>query len=216
MKIKSMIDISQQLLSGDDKSFSAGIKGFPRSSMGEIARDALFELTSKNDDLTRQLERFDEDTESQLDPSKQTMTNELRQQASGMSLNDILVESACIETGKEIFVEKIAVYNASREDAVTHLETYFGNNQSLTGTPATDNEPTADETDAADADDAADATVGDEQPKPTSPQVTRQGKAKIAKAQKRRHQQMWLFRRPLQQAAITVNAQNTKSHSKKI
>ena len=162
VKIKSMIDISQQLLSGDDKSFSAGIKGFPRSSMGEIARDALFELTSKNDDLTRQLERFDEDTESQLDPSKQTMTNELRQQASGMSLNDILVESACIETGKEIFVEKIAVYNASREDAVTHLETYFGNNQSLTGTPATDNEPTADETDAADADDAADATVGDE------------------------------------------------------
>ena len=60
------------------------------------------------------------------------MTNELRQQASGMSLNDILVESACVKTGQEIFVEKIAVYNASRDDAVMHLEEYFNNNTTIT------------------------------------------------------------------------------------
>ena len=169
VKIKSMIDISQQLLSGDDAAFSAGIKGFPRSSMGEIARNALFELTSKNDELTRELERFDEDTASQLDPSKQTMANELRKQTSGMSLSDILVESACVEMGSEIFVEKIAVYNASREDAVKHLETYFGNNQSLSGQQAedtTNNEATAE------ADDATEAADGDAEAPDTEAEVT--------------------------------------------
>ena len=160
-KIKSMIDISQQLLSGDDTSFSAGIKGFPRSSMGDIATDSLSYLSTENFDLIQQLDRFDEETESLLDPSKQSMSNELRQQASGMSLNDILVESNCVTTGQEIFVEKIAVYNAARDDAVAHLQEYFNNNQTISGTPA--NEETADEDNAADGDaDGAEETAADQ------------------------------------------------------
>ena len=131
-KIKSMIDVSQQLLSGNDTAFNAGTKGFPRSAMGDIATESLTLLSTENFDLIQALDRFDEETDSLLDPSKQTMTNELRQQASGMSLNDILVESACVKTGQEIFVEKIAVYNASRDDAVMHLEEYFNNNTTIT------------------------------------------------------------------------------------
>ncbi|MGC6516796.1 MAG: type II secretion system protein GspD [Candidatus Puniceispirillaceae bacterium] len=159
-KIKSMIDISQQLLSCDDKAFNAGIKGFPRSAMGEIATKSLQRLSDENFALKQHLERHDEETASLLDPSKQTMTNELRQQASGMSLNDILVESACVETGKEIFVEKIAVYNASREDAVAHLEAYFNKNASLAG--ATNNAQAQPEAEGgADADAAEQAEEGE-------------------------------------------------------
>ena len=135
-KIKAMIDISQQLLSGEDRAFDAGIKGFPRSSMGDIATESLSFLSTENFALRQRLERFDEETASLLDPSKQTMTNELRQQASGMSLSDILVESACVKAGEEIFVEKIAVYNAARDEAVTHLQTYFDANQTVNMAPA--------------------------------------------------------------------------------
>lgn len=160
-KVKSMIDISQQLLSGEDKAFDAGIKGFPRSSMGDIATESLSFLSTENFALRQRLERFDEETASLLDPSKQTMTNELRQQASGMSLNDILVESACIKAGEEIFVEKIAVYNAARDEAVTHLQTYFDTNETVN--MAANSQPqddgTADTTDETEG--AADTQAGD-------------------------------------------------------
>ena len=169
-KIKSMIDISQQLLSGEDSAFDAGIKGFPRSSMGDIATESLTFLSTENFSLRQRLERFDEETASLLDPSKQTMTNELRQQASGMSLNDILVESACVKAGEEIFVEKIAVYNAARDDAVSHLETYFDTNKTVNAAPASQPEEGNNEQDdaadgdteaAGEADDGANTQAGD-------------------------------------------------------
>jgi len=169
-KIKSMIDISQQLLSGEDSAFDAGIKGFPRSSMGDIATESLTFLSTENFSLRQRLERFDEETASLLDPSKQTMTNELRQQASGMSLNDILVESACVKAGEEIFVEKIAVYNAARDDAVSHLETYFDANKTVNAAPASQPEEGNNEQDdaadgdteaAGEADDGANTQAGD-------------------------------------------------------
>ena len=140
-KINQMIDTSQLLLSGDDKGFVAGIKGFPRSSMGEIATDSLSRLSTENFALRQTLQRFDEETESLLDPSKETVTNELRAQSGGISINDILVEDPCIVPGKEIFVEKIAVYNADRDDAKTHLESYFNSNGVVsTGTNAADDD----------------------------------------------------------------------------
>jgi len=169
-KIKSMIDISQQLLSGEDSAFDAGIKGLPRSSMGDIATESLTFLSTENFSLRQRLERFDEETASLLDPSKQTMTNELRQQASGMSLNDILVESACVKAGEEIFVEKIAVYNAARDDAVSHLETYFDANKTVNAAPASQPEEGNNEQDdaadgdteaAGEADDGANTQAGD-------------------------------------------------------
>ena len=145
-KINQMIDTSQLLLSGDDKGFVAGIKGFPRSSMGEVATNALSRLSTENFALRQTLQRFDEETDSLLDPTKDTVTNELRAQSGGISINDILVEDPCIVPGKEIFVEKIAVYNADRDDAKSHLESYFNANGAIsTGTAA-----------ASDADDDAD------------------------------------------------------------
>ena len=163
-KINQMIDTSQLLLSGDDKGFVAGIKGFPRSSMGEIATDSLSRLSTENFALRQTLQRFDEETESLLDPSKETVTNELRAQSGGISINDILVEDPCIVPGKEIFVEKIAVYNADRDDAKTHLESYFNSNGVVsTGTNAADDDTTgeADDAPAADGDATAEGTAAD-------------------------------------------------------
>ena len=128
VKIKQMIEITQQLLSGNNEAFKAGITGFPRNGMGILTREALKTLTEENLKLTRQLASFDEETESLLDPSKKTITNKLRQQTSGLSLNDMLVENDCIAVGKELFVEKIAVYNIDAADAVSFLKEYFDNN----------------------------------------------------------------------------------------
>ena len=152
-KINQMIDTSQLLLSGDDKGFDAGIKGFPRSSMGEVATASLSRLSTENFALRQRLERLDEDVEGQLDPSMDTVANDLRAQSGGISINDILVEDPCIVPGKEIFVEKIAVYNADRDDARTHLESYFNANGAIsTGTAAaTDEDDDADEPAAGDA-----------------------------------------------------------------
>ena len=160
-KISAMIDTSQLLLSGDDKGFNAGIKGFPRSSMGEIATDSLSFLSNENFILRQQLERFDEETASLLDPSKETMTNELRAQTGGMSLSDILVEDACIRTGQEIFVEKIAVYNADKDEAQEHLENYFTANGTASAPVVDEDEDAADEDAAAEGDAAeGDAAEG--------------------------------------------------------
>lgn len=168
-KIKQMIDTSQLLLSGNDEAFTAGIKGFPRSSMGEIATESLSHLSTESFGLRQLLERFDEETNSLLDPSKQTMSNELRRQAGGLSLNDILVESACVKPGQEIFVEKVAVYNADRDDALEHLSGYFTTNGTVNNDAAADEEADADAADGdaddadgdADAADAADAGAAD-------------------------------------------------------
>ena len=153
-KINQMIDTSQLLLSGDDKGFMAGIKGFPRSSMGQIATESLSFLSTENFALRQTLQRFDEETASLLDPSKDTVTNELRAQSGGISINDILVEDACIKPGQEIFVEKIAVYNADRDLAKEHLETYFNANGAASPTSAS---TTSDDDDAEGGDGDADA-----------------------------------------------------------
>ena len=155
-KINQMIDTSQLLLSGDAKGFEAGIKGFPRSSMGEVATESLSRLSTENFKLSKILERLDEDLESELDPTMDTVANDLRAQSGGISLNDILVEDPCIATGKEIFVEKIAVYNADRDDAKTHLESYFNANGAISTAAASTNN-------AADDDDAEAPAAGDAQ-----------------------------------------------------
>ena len=113
-----MIDISQQLLSADYDAFDAGIKGFPRRSMGPIARQALQTLTAENEVLSRDLEDFDTKTVAMMDPARQTIGNGIRQPASGLSLSDMLVENNCIAKGQEIFVEKVAVYNVNGSDYV--------------------------------------------------------------------------------------------------
>ena len=162
-KINQMIDTSQLLLSGDDKGFVAGIKGFPRSSMGQIATDSLSFLSTENFALRQTLQRFDEETASLLDPSMDTVTNEIRAQSGGISVNDILVEDACIEPGKEIFVEKIAIYNADRDEAREHLETYFNANSAVsTGTAAAASSDESDDADAGGDNDAAAAGGDDE------------------------------------------------------
>ena len=162
VKIKSMIDISQQLLSADYDAFDAGIKGFPRRSMGPIARQALQTLTAENEVLSRDLEDFDTKTVAMMDPARQTIGNGIRQPASGLSLSDMLVENNCIAKGQEIFVEKVAVYNVNGSDAVTHLTSYFDANA------LTEAETTPQQTDAQDGDADADADGGDEiAPPPT-------------------------------------------------
>lgn len=127
-KINEMIDTSQLLLSGDDKGFDAGIKGFPRSSMGPIATDALLFLSEENFRLRQQLNRFDADTAALLKPKMVSTNSNLSNQTSGLSLNDILVADSCIKAGRDIFVEKIAVYNANKTMAKQHLESYFSAN----------------------------------------------------------------------------------------
>ena len=128
--------------------------------MGEIATDSLSFLSNENFILRQQLERFDEETASLLDPSKETMTNELRAQTGGMSLSDILVEDACIRTGQEIFVEKIAVYNADKDEAQEHLESYFTANGTASA-PVVDEDDDAANEDAAAEGDAAEGGAAD-------------------------------------------------------
>ena len=173
-KINQMIDTSQLLLSGDDKGFVAGIKGFPRSSMGEVATDSLSRLSTENFTLRQTLQRFDEETDSLLDPSKDTVTNELRAQSGGISINDILVEDPCIVPGKEIFVEKIAVYNADRDDAKTHLESYFNANGAASAGTTQAADTTAEEPAAPEAGAAADNGGAEE---PAAPEAGGEGAA---------------------------------------
>ena len=140
--ILRMIDISQLLLSGDDIGFFAGIDGFPRTGLGEEAITALRDVTDKSFDLRQRLQQFDKGTDNMLNPpavAPSTLANgdlsgtgtlagnaqSMRMVSVQTRFADILVEDACIIPGKEVFIEKIAVYNKDPEETKTYVENYF-------------------------------------------------------------------------------------------
>ena len=144
-KIKDMITIAQTLLDGDERAFSTGVKSFPRSLMGEAAREAMAELTKRNSDIHQKLTSFDEETIALVEPNSQNSSSAFAQGASGRNLNDILVEDNCIIKGNEIFVEKIAVYNADSEQAKQHVIDYFAQNTPTDNTAQGNAEEAGDE-----------------------------------------------------------------------
>ena len=168
--ILRMIDISQLLLSGDDIGFFAGIDGFPRTGLGEEAITALRGVTDKSFDLRQRLQQFDKGTDNMLNPSVVAPTTLANGDVSGGNtlagseqsmrmvsvqtrFADILVEDACIIPGKEVFIEKIAVYNKDPEETKTYLENYFndmlGVSTTNTASTATASDSTAGSTAAA-------------------------------------------------------------------
>ena len=162
--IKQMITISQNLLDNDVAGFQAGIKGLPRIATGPSARTAIRSLVERNAQLSQTLKRFDEETKLLLSPQNQAATNALARQAGSRALSDILVENPCIVKGQEIFVEKIAVYNADSEDAKDHVLGYFDENAPI-DTPAATQDNAQDNAQGAGADGVdnggATVTLGD-------------------------------------------------------
>ena len=149
-KLKQMIEISQLLLDGDEKGFAAGVLSLPRTSLGEIANTALKILSDTNFKLQKRLEQFDSDTTARLESNSSNGRSSITARNARLAMNDILVQDSCITTGKEIFVEKIAIYNADKEAAKKHIDDFFKNN----GTAPVVSPPSDDNTDDADGGDS--------------------------------------------------------------
>ena len=159
--IKKMIALSQELLVGNYEAFESGVATFPRSTMGEIARRSLLAMNNTESTLSTLLLRLDRDSLARLEPTSTAGASSLRNQSLGKSLSDILVESACITKGSEIFVEKIAVYNADSTDAKNHAVAYFDNNVPTDIIAADEDEENADEADPENNGQADDGTETD-------------------------------------------------------
>ena len=135
-KVREMMDISQLLFNNDIDGFLAGTKGFPRTGLGIIARAALKDLTDTQTALKAEIKRFDDETVALLNPETTVSTGNISSIATNRALSDILVEDKCIKLGEEIFVEKIAVYNAIVEETIDHLDTFFPGNNDAETAPA--------------------------------------------------------------------------------
>ena len=157
-RVKQMIEITHLLLDGDVDGFLAEVKQLPRINLGPEARDGLKAITTKRSELMDELERFDVEAIALLNPTAPQATGGDSPLAVNRALSDILVEDRCIKLGEEIFIEKIAVYNAKTQETIDHLETFFpGVNDAAKASDTTSSDE-AEEADSTEADDATDET----------------------------------------------------------
>ena len=124
-KVEQMIEITHLLLDGDTEGFLTRVQQLPRKNLGAQARESLKEITKKRSELVDELERIETQKIALLNPSAPQATGAESPLAVNRALSDILVEDRCIKLGEEIFIEKIAVYNAKTQETIDHLETFF-------------------------------------------------------------------------------------------
>lgn len=157
-KVEQMIEITHLLLDGDADGFLTKVQQLPRKNLGPEAREGLKEITKKRSELVDELERLETQRIALLNPSAPQARGVDSPLAVNRALSDILVEDRCIKLGEEIFIEKIAVYNAKTQETIDHLETFFPGVNDASQASDTTSSDEAEEADSTEADDATGET----------------------------------------------------------
>lgn len=112
-RLRQMIGLSQLLLGADDESFIRGVETISRAPAGEIASLALADLTQEARKIRKTMMQFDRRTNDLLTPEKHNIQHGSNGALLALaSKQNMLIENPCIVPSREVFVEKINIYNA--------------------------------------------------------------------------------------------------------
>lgn len=112
-RLRQMIGLSQILLGADDESFIRGVETISRAPAGEIASLALADLTEEARKIRKTMMQFDRRTNDLLTPEKHNIQHGSNGALLALaSKQNMLIENPCIVPSREVFVEKINIYNA--------------------------------------------------------------------------------------------------------
>ena len=112
-RLRQMIGLTQLLLGADDVSFIRGVETISRAPAGEITSLALADLTEEARKIRSTMMQFDRRTNDLLTPERQNIQHGNNGALLALaSKQNMLIENPCIVPSREVFVEKINIYNA--------------------------------------------------------------------------------------------------------
>lgn len=113
-RLRQMIGLTQLLLGADDVSFIRGVETISRAPAGEITSLALADLTEEARKIRSTMMQFDRRTNDLLTPERQNVQHGSNGALLALaSKQNMLIENPCIVPSREVFVEKINIYNAA-------------------------------------------------------------------------------------------------------
>ena len=112
-RLRQMIGFTQLLLGADDESFLRGVETISRAPAGEITSLALADLTEEARRIRKTMMQFDRRTNDLLTPEKHSIQHGSNGALLALaSKQNMLIENPCVVPSREVFVEKISIYNA--------------------------------------------------------------------------------------------------------
>ena len=127
-RLQDMIRFSQLLLGADDRGFVRGATRMSRAPAGPITSDALAFVTDQARIVESRMTQFDQRTQNMLVPRTGVGDGRFAASIHFASQNSLLIEDSCVEPAREIFTEKIAVYNApisGNNGVIARVDNYF-------------------------------------------------------------------------------------------
>ncbi len=127
-RLQDMIRFSQLLLGADDRGFIRGATRMSRAPAGPITSNALAFVTDQARIVEARMAQFDKHTQSMIAPRPTLNDGSFAASIRLASQNSLLIEDSCIEPAREIFTEKIAVYNApigGNNGVIARVNNYF-------------------------------------------------------------------------------------------
>lgn len=127
-RLQDMIRFSQLLLGADDRGFVKGATRMSRAPAGPITSDALAFVTDQARIVESRMTQFDQRTQDMLTPRTGVGDGRFSASIHLASQNSLLIEDSCVEPAREIFTEKIAIYNApigGDNGVIARVDNYF-------------------------------------------------------------------------------------------